>query len=419
MPARSWRGDQTRDAIVEAAWRLTDAQGWGRVVGGLRVGAIAAEAGISRAGVAHHFGSRQELGEAMATWLVDQTSMTSIDDVDSELAEIPTGGVLESMRAAAQANWDGLSTPDELRFLGRLLRLYSASLEPGEQTVELRRLVNEDFRGGYLPVLVQLYEVAMAQAGLRLIEPFTVEELARVLEALAESLLIQFALEPDTIRSDLYTDAVSVLMSAITSPVSEVVAIEDLSTFFVDLAAPVPRVDLAPWMGFLELVAPLFAHGVEHVTFSALARAGRRPATAISETFVTVQTVAASVFVRHIARFEAVVERNDGSPERALNELLCAIAETAAAEPHAAQALLAERLFARTVARELGPNDIRMLVPIAPIVSRALRQVANVPLESLVELASSVVNTLLAYASTHVGDPARVAAEHVLRLVGR
>ena len=373
---------------------------------------------MSRAGLGHHFGSRDELGVGMAGWLVEQVTGFPVDEIDRWLHETPSDDVLAWMHGAAQANWDAFSVPEEIRYESRLLSVLAAAVEDRPDTADLRRLVKERFRGRYLPALEGVYQVALDRSGRRLIEPFTLDEVARLLDGLAESLLIQRAFEPGAVRDDLFADAVSVIVTAITTPVSEVASVDDLSAYFVRRAASVPPVDLASWLEFLGLVAPLFAGGIGPVTFSALSRAGHRSAGEIRETFGTVRNAAASTFARHLDTFELAANRNPSAPGRALSDLLCEIARVAAAEPHVAQALMSERLLARTtVGPDVGPGDIRLLVPLGPMVSLAMRPVAGIAVQPLVDLATSVINTLLAYASTHVSVPPHLAAEHAMRLI--
>lgn len=419
--SRSGRTAATRAAILEAAWRLVDQRAAVGVVGAASLAAIAAEAGVSRAGLVHHVPTRRDLGLVMADRLVAASTGLSYEDVAEVLRDMAPERVLEAIRDVAQANWDALNEPDAGGFEARFLRVMSAAFNGGPEADELRRVVAERYWGRFLPDLMTAYEIGMQRAHLRLVEPFTLEEVARILEGLADALMRQSLLEPGAVREELYADAVAVVLSAITTPRSEVIAVEDLSAYFVQQAAAVPRMDLEGWMPFLRQVGPLFVDGVGGISFHALAAAGTagRTATEIRQTFGTVQSVAACVFVRHMPRFERAVRGLDQDPDAALQQLLVEVARAAGEEPHLAQALLAERLRSRTaVGAEVGPNDIRMLVPVAPMVSAAMRLI-GLPLRALVDLGSTVLNAVLAEASAYPSDPPETVVEHALRLIPR
>lgn len=59
--ARAQGRAQVRDAVLDAAYAATVSGGWGRV----RMGALAAEVGISRQGLYNEFGSKADLGQAL------------------------------------------------------------------------------------------------------------------------------------------------------------------------------------------------------------------------------------------------------------------------------------------------------------------------------------------------------------------
>lgn len=418
MPTRSWRGEQTLEDIVEAAWRLSDREGAARMLAGVTLGAVAEEAGMTRAGLSHHFTSREELALAMAESLVAGFSMAPVEEVTQWLSELAVEDVLDSLRVAAQANWNAHSRPDQLLGASRMLALYAGGIGP-HAVGEVRGLAGARFLGQLLSHMGEVYEAALGRAGLRLIEPFTYHELARMLEGLGGALLVQHATQPGTIRDDLYADVVAVILSAITTPSAQPAEVQDLAMAFARQAAVVQRIDLSDWLDFLVDVAPAFVDGTDQVAFSALARAGGCPAGEIRETFGTVRFVAACCFVRHMVPVVEAASRNSSGPDRALSDVLCEISRWAAAEPYIAQALLAERLLARTIhGNEIGPADIRVLVPLAPVMSATMGHL-TLPLPQLVRLGSSMAHTLLVHASTHVTEPPHVAAELASRLIPR
>lgn len=67
--------EQTRQRILDAAWQLTEAEGFRPV----SVDEIAAEAGVGRATIFRHFGSKEDLYEA-ALW--HRMSQVDLDRVD-------------------------------------------------------------------------------------------------------------------------------------------------------------------------------------------------------------------------------------------------------------------------------------------------------------------------------------------------
>lgn len=68
--------DQTRDRILDAAWQLTEAAGFLPV----SVEDIAADAGVGRATIFRHFGSKAELYEAALWHRMSQVDLDSVDE---------------------------------------------------------------------------------------------------------------------------------------------------------------------------------------------------------------------------------------------------------------------------------------------------------------------------------------------------
>ncbi|MGX1616780.1 TetR family transcriptional regulator [Micromonospora chalcea] len=131
---------ETRDAIVEAARAQTVALGWDRV----RMGAVAAAAGVSRQTVYNEFGTKAGLGEALARHEVDRF----VGEVRAALGEHDT-----DVRAAAYA---------------AIHRTLAAAAEN-----PLVRAVLTSTRGGseeLLPYLTTRSELVLAEAAAALLE---------------------------------------------------------------------------------------------------------------------------------------------------------------------------------------------------------------------------------------------------------
>ncbi|WP_433495256.1 TetR family transcriptional regulator [Micromonospora sp. CA-248089] len=90
-----------RDTIVDAARSLTVTTGWA----GVRMGAVASAAGVSRQTVYNEFGTKAGLGEALARYEVDRfvgQVRSALDEHDSDVRAAAYAAIHRTLASAAE-----------------------------------------------------------------------------------------------------------------------------------------------------------------------------------------------------------------------------------------------------------------------------------------------------------------------------
>jgi AcrR family transcriptional regulator len=415
------KGRAARAAIVEAVWSALEGADLSQLTGGLSVRQVAAAADVSAGAVQYHFPTNRDLGVAMVDSLLLDVATEPIDAAREGAALLASDGLAAAVRAAAQFNWDALDAADELRYDRRLQRVLALAHGTGPDALELRRRLRDQFWGSFRPVFEAMLQTMLDVTDRRVVEPFTVEDLARVTGALAEGLRVQQTCTDGAIRSDLYADAVVALATALTVPVSRPRSVSEVAVELhqVRTVASDGVVDL---LGVAQAAAPLFADGYEDVGFAGVAAASGLEVALqdVVEAFGDTRMVAAASFSRHLDPLrDAASRRRPTSPEVALTDLVLALARRAQAEPWVAAALLQERVTASVRAgTPIGASDIRSLVPVDPMVSSLLAEARpDLGPREAAAIAVVLVDAVLSHAAARTNEAVTALARRVLRLV--
>lgn len=415
MP-RTPKGAATRRRIVEAAWELSDARGAEAILAGVTLREIATAADMTPSAVTYHFPTMQALGLAMVEHLAASVSMTPIEIVDQLMDRVIDEGVAAVVRAGAQANWNILTEPAEVDFERRLTRCYSA-IGDNPDSEAIKRLIAST-TAVWIAEAQHVYERTATRMGLRQIEPFTFEDLARVAAAVSEGLLYQWMCDPQAVRHDLAADVLVALVSATLSRAPRSVTLEERAS---DL--PRPPTTAEPTndgdVAAAAAVASLFAGGVTEVTLTEVARAMGCGPEEVVERFGSVNGVAALSFGRHVALVaEAVERRREVAAAVRLTDGVYELTRCAQDDPHCAVALLQERQRSAVQPATISPGrDIGTSVRFAAVLLPPLRAVLDRPEAELVDLAEVLVDTTLGHAATHPRTAPASVTELVLRLV--
>jgi AcrR family transcriptional regulator len=409
------KGAATRRKIVEAAWALSDARGAEAILAGVTLREIATAADMTPSAVTYHFPTMQSLGLAMVEHLADSVSMTPIEIVDQLLDRVLDEGVAAVVRAGAQANWNILTEPAEVDVERRLTRCYSA-IGDNPDSEAIKRLIAST-TAVWIAEAQHVYERTAARMGLRLVEPFTFEDLARAAAAVSEGLLYQWMCDPRAVRPELAADVLVALVSATLARAPSSVTLEERAA---DLPRP-PAAELTDDgdAAAAAAVASLFAEGVAEVTLTEVARAMGCGPEEVAERFGSVDGVAALSFVRHVGRVaEAVDRRHEVTAAVRLTDGVYELTRCVQGDPHCAIALLQER-HRSAIQPTTGSSGraVGASVSFATALLPPLRALVDRPDADVVELAELIVDTSLGHGATHPRTPPGAITDVVLRLV--
>jgi AcrR family transcriptional regulator len=415
MPTR--KGEAARARIIEAAWDAVDDRGVEHVLAGVTLRQVAERAGVSPSSVTYHFDSLEALADAMVSWLFDQLSDFPVDVVEQTVLA-QSNGLAGAIRGACALNWQRLTSPDQVRFMRRLMRLLAGtgSAVDGARQAEL---IRTQYWGRFLPEVEELYDRILSRLGLQWREPFDATALAR---AGAGWWVQQWMVDP-SVRPETYADVFVALVSAATVPADHAGEIAELELalpqIFDDVGAnDAEPVDLDELHALAARTAPLFDAGYEEVTMTDLARAIGLPVREVSERFGSVRRVAALAFARHLpAVEEAAARRAHVDPLVGLADLLCELARCAQADRQCARALLGERIKAQMEApRVKRPDDIRAQVAFGPALFRSAAEVSDLSPNELYDVVALVVDTVLTRSITRPETSPAAVADTALQL---
>ena len=264
-------------------------------------------------------------------------------------------------------------------------------------------------------------------------EPFTTNRMATAITALWQGLALRHAVDPDAVDDELFGDLVNLLVISLSRARRAMPRSPDqrFGPFDSPQARSGERRRLQTRQRILDAVQGAFADGWESVSASDLAdRAGVSVQT-ISNQFHTVRALAASTFAVHLPDVETAAGRTEGhdadpaepagstGPTDPLRAALVELAEAAASDPHAARALLDERLLASfTRGDHVAPFDIRVEVPLGPTIAAQVERILGdgISTSGASEVADTIADFVLGHAVSHPGR-ATDTAELALRLL--
>lgn len=410
------KGRAARSAIVEAAWDLLEQRGLDQLTDGLSVRALAAAADVSVGGVRHHFPTMRDLAEQMVQDLFATMSLEPIVDVELGLRLLVTEGLAPAVRIACQFNWDGLTSPEEEQFYRRFHRVARVACGQGADGAAMRSRLEGVYWDAFRPQVEAMLDMTITSTGRRLVEPFSIHEIAVVAGALIEGLLLESSMRPGDIRNDLYADVMVAFARSVSVPVTRHRSMAEIGAE-LHLGAPGGRSGTAELVALAQAAAPLFADGYDEVGFAAVldASSSDLPVESVLGAFGSTRMVAAVSFSRHIADLRAAAERRKSvSVEVALSDVVLAIARTAQAEPWVALALVQERLESAVRSVDDDPDAVSALVPIDEVVAPLLEGVEG---RERAVLAATVVDLTLSMAATRPTEALSVLVARVLQIV--
>ncbi len=419
------KGVATRHRILDAAWELSDERGVEVVLGGVTLREIAARVDMSPSAVAYHFPTMGQLAVAMVERLAETVSLVPIEAVDDLLAQAGRDGLVAVIRLAAQTNWQLLCEPDEVVFERRLARCYAATGR-GEHAAVVKDLIGT-MTASWITSLSQVYRRTAEAMGLRAIEPFDFDELARGAAALSEGLLYQWMWEPGAVRSDLAADLLVAMVSTLMAPAPHAVTLAERTA---DLPGPRvrPGAGVGAWADDIEVArdlalavaaAPLFRCGVRELTSTEVGRALDVGPEVVRDRYGSVERLAALSFGRHLPNVvEATGRRTIAGPSVSLTDGVYELTRSAQNDPHCALALLHERQRA-TLDPTCDPQrgDIHELVPFGAALVPPLCELIDRPAAEVADLADLIVDTTVGHAATRPRQPIERITATVLRLV--
>jgi AcrR family transcriptional regulator len=362
--------------------------------------------------ITYHFPTMRDLAvgmvELMATDVTEAEPIHPVAVVDLMLDLAESEGLATAIRLAAEANWNSLTSPEELALQHRVNRTLAAALEP-----EMRRSLTR-INDGWVLGLADIYRRTADRLGIQPVEPLTTEDLARAVAAMADGLLRQWMADPEAVRPGLLEDMAVLVTSASMVPVTAPVTLSELSA---QLPRPDPDDPLRHDLQAAHALAELFSAGVDGVTLSQLGGVLRCGADEVAARFGTVRRAAALSFHRHLRGVhEAVARRPDAGPGVSLTDGVYELARTSQLDPHCALALVHERQSGR-----IGPAsadiDVRVLVPVGEALVPALQEVVDASPADTADLADLVADTVLSYGATHPRQTITSVTDLALRLV--
>lgn len=408
------KGEATRQRILTAAWELSDARGAEVILGGVTLREIAAAAGMTPSAVTYHFPTMRELCVAMVEHLASSVSLLPLEAVEALLDLAAQDGLAAMVRLAAQTNWDMLTEPAEVDFERRLARCYAATGD-NPDSAEIKRLIGT-MTTAWIDDIASVYRRTAERSGLRPIEPFDFQELARGAAAVTEGMLYHWMCSPDAVRADLAADLLVTLVSTVMVPETRAVTLDEV---IADLPRPPARApsDPAADLHLAAEAASLFGTGVHAVTLTDASRVMGISTEEAATRFGAVTMIAALAFGRHVpAVREAADRRRDLGPEVSLTDAVLELGRCALADPHCALALLHERQRA-AAGWPAGTHDPRRSVPLGVPLASPILDLTGGRAEDAADVAELVVDQVLGHASTRSRASVHHITETALRLV--
>lgn len=409
------KGEETRRRILAAAWDLSDARGAEALLGGVTLRELAAASGLSASAITYHFPTMADLGVAMAQHLLSNMSPLPVGVVDELLDQTVDQGLLGPARAAATMNWAVLTSPEEVLFDRRMRRCFSISADVPEIRAALAELAEM-----WVEDISLIFERTHERLQLAPTSPFVVRELALGSTALAEGMVHHWVLNPDGVRPDLVPDLLVALLSALVAPREHVVELAEIIAAIPtagsdgSMSDPDELVALATAAG----AAGLFAHGLGGVTLTKSARALGVPTEQLVVGFGSVRRLAACSFARHLEPVRTAIERRPAAGDHvSLTDGVYELVRCARADRHAALALLHERQLAHQGVDGGSRPDVMAAVPLDDLFVTPVATSTGATEASARELATLLVDTVLAQAATRRTATLADLTETALRLL--
>jgi len=422
--------------LVEAGWQVIDDLPLARSFAGATSAQVATAAGVTTGSFFHHFANASEFADALALSLLEDDPPMP-EALPELLAALDEVAVTQLLRSAMNDLWSGARSDSATRAEFRNeMALWARHRHPlGTPRGDLSTVADvlcQRYRAREEAPLA-VWSALLDTVGRSTAEPFTTNRIATAITALWQGLALRQAVDPDAVDDELFGDLVGLLVISLSRARRAVPQSPDQR--FDPIGSPQARSGQRrrrqTRQRILDAVQGAFADGWEPISASDLAdRAGVSVQT-ISNQFHSVRALAASTFAVHLADVETAAGQIDdrGSdpagptdstgPTDSLRAALVELAEAAASDPHAARALLDERLLASlTRGDHVSPVDIRAEVPLGPTIAAEVERILGdrIGPSRAAEVADTIADFVLGHAVSHPGR-ATDTAELALRLL--
>lgn len=432
----------TRDDLVRAGLELNDELPLDRLYSGVTTAAVAARAGVTTGSFFHHFHNAAEFATALVGSF-DESFRPNTETVARLGTELGSrSDVTQVLGAVLQESWSRISHDADRQAARRgQMHLFAHHLtrmpdEP-EGPVGRDSTVDTDSTdstvGDVLRDLLrsQIVETGRSWRGLleitgmRLADPFDVDRLAVAVHALLLGLEIIHEIDPDAVDDRLFAETTATLASTVSKldlrPRRVVVATElGQEPDGSPQARSGARRRRESRQRVVASAAGMFGDGWDSVTATEVADAAGVSTQTVLNLFGNVRRVCAATFSQHAAELEDVLESSpEHRPLDALHDALVAIARAAAEAPHAARALLAERVGVHAERGfDLDDDDIRVIVPVGIRLAVPLSRATgwDTSDDRLLDLNATLIDFVLANAAPRPGRSERTA-ELAMRLL--
>lgn len=367
-----------RAALVDAGVQLALQQSFQDLLTSVDTRSITSAAGVTTGSFFHHFENRAEfIGSVVERFgeLWEASVLRTLDVLTSSF----TGDTEPSVRGAASAEWSGVTEDEVLSGLQHLLwvaRDQAVSASDGRMVGDILRERNDWLD----QTMVASYERALRAIRREMLPPFTVRELSIGLSALANGLEMRRAVDPQTVREDLYADLVANLVTNITRPARERAEEGGLGGDRqpVGLTSAARDSSREPSRGtrdqIAEAAAPLFVERrVGEVKIAEIAEVAGVSASTVYHQFGRVSAVAAAGWARHLPELEAIAAEpltaREG-PVRRIEQILTRYIEIARSSRGALEGQVLETVAGASEAPESGATS----APVAGLMAAHIRE---------------------------------------------
>lgn len=374
-------GRDRRQQLLEAGAALAVRQRWQEVLAGVDTRSITDAAGVTTGSFFHHFRNRAHFADALVdrfVFLWDESIDELVATIDAVFGDEGPGAV----RDAAESDWRTRIHVTEVTDLEHLL--WAARDQP--LSAETSITAGEVLAGRYQALTdqaVPAYRRALSALGREMLPPFDEVDIAVALTAIIDGLQMRFAVDPASVRDELFADLVAALVVATTRPAGERAEPVELATLETQLS--VPRTDRRPvegaresWRQIADAAAPLFSdRSVNEVKVAEIASAAGVSTSTVYHQFGTVGAAAASGFARYFPELETISKQPltaEEGPIVRLEQVLTRFVELGKQHRGAVEGLVLEVLAETAPNGASRPRSIRSVIPLVTLLDPHVRE---------------------------------------------
>jgi AcrR family transcriptional regulator len=423
-----------RAELVDVGLELALAQRFQDWLATVDTRTIADAAGVTTGSFFHHFRNRAEFANAVAErfqelWaervehLVANSQLVSDEQADPDV-----------VRSAARDEWGALTRPSATVQLQHLLWVARERAVADDASVAASDLLAEAY-GALTDAVRPAYEQALEAAGREMLPPFRLDDLSVLMTAFAEGLQMRAAVDPSSVREDLYVDGVAAFYIGITRPRAERVGVvdrtDDLPTLEARMAQQRPNVlvddvgSSETWRQIADAAAPLFSdRSPTDVRIAEVADVAGVSTSTVYHHFGSITAVAAAGFARflpELAEISAQPLTVESGPLQRIEEVLSRYVELLKEHRGVAEALVTEVARETGIGRRERPRTLRAVMPLFELIHHHIRELrARGMLRRRIEserLARSLIQLVTVQTLAYADDPVERIVDETLTLV--